>query len=168
MDIIEILKKHDYLVDVFQHPKDNGCMVHYPQLLLLHNKQEHITHWQCSYKLDNNKLDYNLEINDKTINHQLDIPNYAQRLYIDIDINKACEMIKYNTNLIRYFNKYGDLVESLLDIVDSNNNTDEVKFCELFKKAVQSNFDKQYYEEAKKQNLDKGYEVCCMAVGGEI
>lgn len=160
----DILNKCDYLVKVYQDPEYNGCHINYPKITTIGKDSVH--QWVTSFILNDNYLDYTLILNNNTTKTKILVPNYAQRMFVDIDITKSCGIIKYATDLVTFFNKDNDQVDSLLELISSKDLNKEAEFCDIFNDAVQNSFQEKYYDKAKELGLDQGFLVCKKLIGG--
>lgn len=158
--IIQLLRKHDYIVEV--HRTDKGCRVVYPV------RREFPQHerFEVIYTMDHKK-DY-VEITTESIQKTLGKillmgPHYAHKALIMFHIIKTCNKINYNQSLIQFFINKEEVAEPtfLQSLTYTElSNTDLQKENALIALAVpafQHGFDEAYEEMASKQDIDEGY-----------
>lgn len=167
--MIELLKKHNYLVDIRQQESGKGISAHFPNQDLINPKFSDIS---ASYSLQSDKkgcLIYVQKIVGETTKHfDVHCPDYAARLYVSCDLMLILAELSLSPNIVTYADKVGGEAESLYSIlqIEEEYREKEDLLAEIYVHSQANGFDKSFDKIAKKNKVAEGYQLLRRNFGG--
>lgn len=156
MTVKDILKKCKYQVIVKNIPDVNGCIIHFPKILIFREK---IKVWTAAYMIYEDLIEYSSNVNNEKEKYSLKIPSYAQRLFVETHLWKSCSVIKYGMRAVNYY-KDNEEVQFLTDLLETVDQKKEMEFISLFNEAGENGFQPRYDTIIENLGFKEGYLAC--------